>query len=78
MVKDRIIKLLRSHPQGLTSSEVAAHLGATTQRISSPLSKLVAYGIIARTEGRALPTSTRRMTCRVPTTAAAANAAVTQ
>jgi hypothetical protein len=48
----RISELLDSCPHGLTSAEVAARLGTTTAKVSSPLSKLAAYGVIKRTWGR--------------------------
>ena len=43
------------HPNGLTSSEIAERLGATAGNISSRLSKLAAYGIIAKTHYRRGP-----------------------
>jgi DNA-binding transcriptional regulator GbsR (MarR family) len=48
----RISVLLNSCPHGLTSAEIAARLGTTTGKVSSPLSKLAAYGVIRRTWGR--------------------------
>ena len=51
----RIAGLLNSSPHGLTSAEIAARLGMTTGKVSSPLSKLAAYGVIRRTWGRPAP-----------------------
>jgi DNA-binding Lrp family transcriptional regulator len=49
--QERIIAILHGSPNGLTSSEIAARLGATAGNISSRLSKLAAYGIIGRYKG---------------------------
>jgi hypothetical protein len=46
--QERIIAILHGSPNGLTSNEIAARLGATAGNISSRLSKLAAYGIIGR------------------------------
>ena len=44
--QERITAILQGSPNGLTSDEIAEHLGATAANISSRLSKLAAYGII--------------------------------
>ena len=46
--QERIIAILHGSPNGLTSSGIAARLGAPAGNISSRLSKLAAYGIIGR------------------------------
>ena len=51
--QERIIAILQESPNGLTSNEIAEHLGATagnisSRYISSRLSKLAAYGIIGK------------------------------
>src|SRR6476659_3495061 len=43
---NRIIHILRSCPNGLTSKDIAERLGTTRRDVSSRLSKLAAYGII--------------------------------
>ena len=53
--QERIIAILQGSPNGLTSSEIAERLGATAGNISSRLSKLAAYGIIAKTHYRLGP-----------------------
>jgi DNA-binding transcriptional regulator GbsR (MarR family) len=53
--QERIIAILQVSPNGLTSSEIAERLGATAGNISSRLSKLAAYGIIAKTHYRRGP-----------------------
>jgi transcriptional regulator len=45
---DRIIEMLRTSPNGLTSNDIAARLGTTVGNLSSRLSKLAAYGIIGK------------------------------
>jgi transcriptional regulator len=45
---DHIIEMLLASPSGLTSTDIAAHLGTTTGNLSSRLSKLAAYGIIGK------------------------------
>jgi DNA-binding transcriptional regulator GbsR (MarR family) len=47
--QERIIAILQRAPNGLTSNEIAEHLGATAKNVSSRLSKLAAYGIIGKT-----------------------------
>jgi len=47
-----ITAILQGSPNGLTSDEIAEHLGATAANISSRLSKLAAYGIIGKTRYR--------------------------
>ena len=56
---DIVIALLRSAPHGLTSKDIATRLGTTAGSISSPLSKLAAYGVIGR-ERCAPPMPARR------------------
>ena len=53
--QERIIAILQGSPNGLTSSEIAERLGARAGNISSRLSKLAAYGIIAKTHYRRGP-----------------------
>jgi len=53
--QERIIAILQGSPNGLTSSEIAERLGATAGNISARLSKLAAYGIIAKTHYRRGP-----------------------
>lgn len=48
---NRIIDILRSCPNGLTSKDLAERLGTTQRNLSSRLSKLAAYGIIGRVRG---------------------------
>ena len=48
---NRIIDILRSCPNGLTSKDLAERLGTTRRNLSSRLSKLAAYGIIGRVRG---------------------------
>jgi predicted transcriptional regulator len=50
--REHIIEMLRGCPNGLTTREVAERLGETPGNISSKLSKLAAYGIIAKARGR--------------------------
>jgi Winged helix-turn-helix DNA-binding len=47
----RIIEILRGCPGGLTSKELANLLGTSPVNLSSRLSKLAAYGIIAKVQG---------------------------
>ena len=49
---NRIIEVLGGCPNGLTSKELANRLGITRGDLSSPLSKLAAYGIIKKTKGQ--------------------------
>jgi DNA-binding Lrp family transcriptional regulator len=46
--QERIVAILQQSPNGLTSHEIAARLGATAGNISSHLSKLAADGIIGK------------------------------
>ena len=48
---NRIIHILRSCPNGLSSKDIAERLGTTQRNLSSRLSKLAAYGIIGRVRG---------------------------
>jgi hypothetical protein len=48
--KQQILRLLEATPEGLTSVEVAAGLGASSHNIGGRLSKLAAYGEIERLE----------------------------
>jgi DNA-binding transcriptional regulator GbsR (MarR family) len=52
---DRVVEILRCCPYGLTAKDVAERLGTTPSKISSGLSKLVAYGVVKRTLGRVAP-----------------------
>jgi DNA-binding transcriptional regulator GbsR (MarR family) len=52
---DRVVEILRCCRYGLTAQEVAERLGTTPRKISSGLSKLVAYGVVKRTMGRIAP-----------------------
>ena len=45
---NRVIEILRSCPNGLTTKDIAERLGTTTVSLSSRLSKLAAYGILVR------------------------------
>ena len=49
---DRILDILRGCPYGLTARAIAERLDLTARNISSRLSKLAAYGIIKKTQGR--------------------------
>jgi DNA-binding IclR family transcriptional regulator len=51
-VRKRILEILEAFPNGLTAKEVAERSGATMGKISSPLSKLVAYGLLKKTQGK--------------------------
>ena len=48
---NRVIEILRSCPNGLTTKDIAERLGTTTVSLSSRLSKLAAYGIIGKSRG---------------------------
>lgn len=48
----RISDLLNRGPNGLSAAEIATRLGTTIGKVSSPLSKLAAYGVIGRTWDR--------------------------
>jgi DNA-binding IclR family transcriptional regulator len=43
-----LLALINAHPEGLVTSEVAAHFQAEQQSVASRLSKLFNYGLIAR------------------------------
>jgi DNA-binding IclR family transcriptional regulator len=45
---ERILEILAECPCGLTAKELADHMGTSMGQISSPLSKLVAYGFLKR------------------------------
>jgi len=45
---DRVLQVLSNCHSGLTSDQIAQRLGTTTGKVSSPLSKLAAYGLIRR------------------------------
>jgi DNA-binding Lrp family transcriptional regulator len=49
---DRILEILRGCPYGLTANEVANRLDVSPSNIGSRLSKLAAYGIVRKTQGR--------------------------
>jgi predicted transcriptional regulator len=49
--KNRIIEILRNCPSGLTTKDIAERLGTTAGNVSSPLSKMAAYGIIGKLQG---------------------------
>jgi hypothetical protein len=49
--KEKILRLLREAPEGLTSAAVAAELSVTSRQLGGPLSKLAAYGEIERIKG---------------------------
>ena len=44
--REKILRLLRAGPQGLTSAAIAAELSVTSRQLGGPLSKLAAYGEI--------------------------------
>ena len=46
-----VIELLRAAPNGLTTKDIAERLGTTAGALSSRLSKLAAYGVIANVRG---------------------------
>jgi DNA-binding IclR family transcriptional regulator len=45
---DRILEILAEWPDGLTTRLIAERMGTSVGNISSPLSKLVAYGSLKR------------------------------
>jgi predicted transcriptional regulator len=51
ITQQRIIELLDSHPDGVTTEEVSMKLGGKPSTVSGRLSKLHAYGVIKRTHG---------------------------
>ena len=48
---ERIIEILAASPGGFTAKEIASQMECPVGQISSPLSKLVAYGYLKRTRG---------------------------
>jgi hypothetical protein len=44
--------MLEASPNGLTSKDIAAHLGIAAGNLSSRLSKLAAYGVIGKAPRR--------------------------
>ena len=52
---DRILEILAECPSGLTARDIANRLGVSSANMSSRLSKLAAYGIVAKTRGRMPP-----------------------
>jgi CRP-like cAMP-binding protein len=67
---NRIIHILRSCPNGLTSKDIAERLGTTQRNVSSRLSKLAAYGIIGRVRGTVAEHGTKGAIYRAPCDAA--------
>jgi CRP-like cAMP-binding protein len=68
---NRIIHILRSCPNGLTSKDIAERrLGTTRRDVSSRLSKLAAYGIIGRVRGTLAEHGTKGAIYRAPSNAA--------
>ena len=67
---NRIIHILRSCPNGLTSKDIAERLGTTRRNVSSRLSKLAAYGIIGRVRGTVAEHGTKGAIYRAPCNAA--------
>ena len=63
---NRIIDILRSCPNGLTSKDLAERLGTTQRNLSSRLSKLAAYGIIGRVRGTVAEHGTNGAIYRAP------------
>ncbi len=57
---NRIIQFLRGCPNGLTSKDIAERLGTTRRNLSSRLSKLAAYGILAGFEAQWPSTAQRK------------------
>lgn len=51
-VRDRMLWFIRSEKAGITTVELAARLGRSTEQITSPLSKLAAYGILVKEHHR--------------------------
>jgi hypothetical protein len=49
--KHRIVQMLQAAPEGLTTSELAAGLGASSRDVGARLSKLAAYGEIEKLKG---------------------------
>lgn len=49
ITQQRIIDLLESHPDGVTTQEASVKLGGKPLTVAGRLSKLHAYGVIRRT-----------------------------
>jgi DNA-binding transcriptional regulator GbsR (MarR family) len=63
---ERVIGMLRSSPDGLTSKDIAERLGTTAGDISSRLSKLAAYGVIGKDHGALVDRGPRGNVYRAP------------
>ena len=63
---NRIIHILRSCPNGLSSKDIAERLGTTQRNLSSRLSKLAAYGIIGSVRGTVAEHGTKAAIYRAP------------
>ena len=62
----RIIEILRSCPNGLTTRDIAVRLGTTAGNVSSRLSKLAAYGVIDKVRGTLALHGTKGAVYRAP------------
>ena len=62
----RIIEILRSYPDGLTTRDIAMRLGTTAGNVSSRLSKLAAYGVIDKVQGTMALHGTKGAVYRAP------------
>jgi hypothetical protein len=57
--KHRILQMLQAAPEGLTTVEVAAGLGANSRDVGARLGKLAAYGEIEKQKGLSPPKKAR-------------------
>jgi transcriptional regulator len=62
----RIIEILRSCPNGLTTRDIAVRLDTTAGNVSSRLSKLAAYGVIDKVRGTMALHGTKGAVYRAP------------
>ena len=62
----RIIEILRSCWNGLTTKGIAVRLGTTAGNVSSRLSKLAAYGVIDKVRGTMALHGTKGAVYRAP------------
>ena len=62
----RIIEILHSYPNGLTTRDIAVRLGTTAGNVSSRLSKLAAYGVIDKVRGTLALHGTKGEVYRAP------------
>lgn len=59
VTKQQILQLLRAAPEGLSSNELAARLGAASYDARARLSKLAAYGEIEKINNPSPPGKTK-------------------